>query len=211
MRHLHTALVIMGMTMAAPAWAGDLTVTLRTPSKQPVVDAVVMVSPMTGSFGVATQVAGPYRMAQKNMAFAPFVLIVPVGAEVYFPNLDPVRHHVYSFSAAKPFELKLYGKDQTRTVRFDKSGVIAVGCNIHDDMSGFIRVVDTPFAGKTGANGEVTITGVPAGSVRVTIWHPYSKAAKGEVVRTASIPASGAVRLTGDLDLRAAPMKHGAY
>lgn len=197
----------MGLLAAAPAWAGDLAVSLKTPAGQPIVDAVIMVTPQSGK-GVP-RVAPGYRMAQKDLTFQPFVLVVPVGAEVAFPNLDQVRHHVYSFSAAKPFELKLYGRDETRRVRFDKPGVVAVGCNIHDDMSAYIRVVDTAFTAKTGANGEATITGLPAGAATVTVWHPYLKSARNEAVRSATIPASGSARQALVLDLRKPAAGHG--
>ena len=85
-----------------------------------------------------------YYLRQRQHQFHPFVLVVPVGANVSFPNFDPTRHHVYSFSPAKRFELKLFARDQSRSVRFDKPGVVALGCNIHDQMSAFIDVVDTP-------------------------------------------------------------------
>src|SRR5450631_1210691 len=130
-------LATLVLLLAAPlrAVAGDVVIDVRTPQGKPVANAVVTVAaPHTGPI----RFAWPYRMAQHNMQFDPFVLIVPAGAEVAFPNLDSVRHHVYSFSPAHPFELKLYGRDETRLVRFDKPGVIAVGCNIHDSMVGFI-------------------------------------------------------------------------
>jgi plastocyanin len=201
----------LGLVVAAPAWASDLTVSLHTPAGKPVAEAVVMVAPDAGTPKGPIRFPWAYRMAQKDMAFAPFVLVFPVGAEVAFPNLDPILHHVYSFSAAKPFELKLYGRDETRVVRFDKAGLVSVGCNIHDDMTGFIRVVDTPYAAKTNAQGEATVSGLPAGPARMTLWHPYLKAPHGETVRSVSIPLTGALRLAEVADLRAAPMKHGGY
>ena len=84
--------------------------------------------------------SGRFVVSQQNLQFHPFLTIVPVGADVSFPNLDPTKHHVYSFSPAKKFELKLFAKDQSRTVHFDKPGVVALGCNIHDQMSAFIVV-----------------------------------------------------------------------
>lgn len=203
--------LMLGLVVAAPAWASDLTVSLRTPAGKPVAEAVVMVIPDAGSPKGPIRFPWPYRMAQKDLTFVPFVLVVPVGAEVAFPNLDPILHHVYSFSPTRPFELKLYGRDETRVVRFDKPGLVSVGCNIHDDMTGFIRVVDTPYAAKTNAQGEATVGGLPAGPARVTLWHPYLKAPHGEMVRSASIPATGDLRLAQVMDLRAAPMKHGGY
>jgi plastocyanin len=204
------ALVLAALSLAAPAFAADLSVSLKAPNGRPVANAVVTVKPQAGT-RAPIRFGWPYRMAQKNMQFDPFVLIVPVGAEVTFPNLDPFRHHVYSFSPAKVFELKLYSRDQTRAVRFDKPGVVALGCNIHDDMSAFIRVVDTPFAGKTGASGDLVLRDLPAGPAVVTVWHPYAKSRGGEVTRPIVVPANGGTGLALTLDLRAPPVMRGMY
>ena len=157
MRILFAVLVLL----AAPAVAAaaDLEVMLKDAKGQPVADAVVTFAPAQGPKR-AVHFPWPMVMAQQNIAFVPHVLIVPVGANVAFPNLDTVRHDVYSFSAAKRFELKLYGREETRSVLFDKAGVVAIGCNIHDRMSGFIIVVDTPYAGKSDASGRVVIPGM---------------------------------------------------
>ncbi|OJU08529.1 MAG: hypothetical protein BGN86_11475 [Caulobacterales bacterium 68-7] len=193
------------LALAVQAHAADLTVAVKTPRGQPVTDAVVMVDGQgTARFD------WPLVIEQKDMQFRPFMLVVPVGAAVAFPNHDTVRHHVYSFSGAKKFELKLYGKDETRSVTFDKSGIVAVGCNIHDSMVAFIRVVTTPFADKTGANGEARLRGVPAGQITLRVWHPYGKAAGGEVVRTVTLPATGG-RQEVQLDLRTPVSHNHAY
>ena len=110
-------------------------------------------------------------MAQHNIAFDPTVLIVPVGSDVVFPNRDTVRHHVYSFSAAKNFELKLYTGTPANPVLFDKPGVVVLGCNIHDNMAAWVLVVETPYFGKTNAAGEISLANVPAGSYRLRTWH----------------------------------------
>jgi len=202
--------LVMGLLLAAPARAGDLVVT-ATAGGRGVADVVAMAKPQAGIPHGPIRFAWPYRMAQHNLQFDPFVLVAPVGAEVSFPNLDTVRHHVYSFSPAKTFELKLYGRDESRAVRFDKAGVVALGCNIHDAMVAFIRVVDTPFAGKTAASGEVVLRDLPPGSATVTIWHPYLKAPGGEISRTVMIPATGRAQLSIAVDLRRPPMAHGHY
>jgi hypothetical protein len=148
-------------------------------------------------------------MEQRDLQFRPFVLIVPVGSDVSFPNHDTVRHHVYSFSPAKTFELRLYGHDETRRVRFDKAGVVALGCNIHDDMTAFIRVVDTPWVGRTDARGEVLITDVPAGSATLVVWHPYVRGGR-DSERQVTV-ASGMPALRVALDVRNAPLPHAGY
>jgi plastocyanin len=198
----------LAVLFAGPVSAAELQVTLRTPGGQPVGDAVVTVYPATGTPGGPMRFDWPYRMAQKNIQFSPFVLVVPVGATVAFPNLDPVRHHVYSFSPAHRFELKLYGKDETETVRFDKAGAVALGCNIHDQMVAFIKVVDTPFAAKSDAGGEARAFNLPAGRATVRIWHPYLKAPGNEIVRTVTLTAQGVTRDTASLDVRPPPMRH---
>jgi len=202
--------LMAAMACASAACAGDLTVSLKTAKGQPVRDAVVTVYPAAGTSG-PIHFDWPYRMAQHNLQFDPFVLIVAQGAVVSFPNLDPVRHQVYSFSPTHPFELKLYGRDETRTVRFDKVGVVALGCNIHDSMVAFIKVVDTPYAARSGASGEASIPGAPAGAATLRIWHPYLKAPGNEIIRQVSVPREGVDRETVLLDLRTPPMAHMAY
>ena len=176
--------------LTGAAQAATVSVDVRGADGKPVAGAVVMIdTPRKPPGPIKFDYA--YQMSQQNIAFVPHVLIVPVGSVVTFPNRDKVRHHVYSFSKAKKFDLKLYGKDETRSVAFDTVGVVALGCNIHDAMSGFILVVDTPFAVQTDANGHATIPGVPAGSVTVRIWHPTIRATDNMLSQPATVTAAG--------------------
>jgi plastocyanin len=203
--------LLAGVFFAVSAHAADLTVLVKTGKGQPVRDAVITLQPAAGGLSGPIRFDWPYRVAQKNQQFDPFVLIIPPGTSVAFPNMDDVRHQVYSFSPAHPFELKLYGKDQTRTVRFDKTGVIAVGCNIHDNMVAFIKVVDTPYAGKTGANGQAVLRGAPGGTATLRIWHPYLKGANNEFARTITLPREGGAREDVAVELRMPHMSHSSY
>jgi plastocyanin len=124
---------------------------------------------------------GRFVVSQQNLQFHPFLTIVPVGADVSFPNLDPTKHHVYSFSPAKRFELKLFAKDQSRTIHFDKAGVVALGCNIHDQMSAFIVVTDSAWTARTNGQGMAQFGDAPNAPGRLTIWHPYIRAPGGMV------------------------------
>jgi plastocyanin len=207
MRATVTALLL---TLAASrVMAADLTLSVRSRSGEPIPNAVVTVH-VPGGPGVAgARLGWPSEMVQRNMKFDPFVLIVPVGATVSFPNQDKVRHHVYSFSPVKRFELKLYGQGESRSVTFDKAGAAAVGCNIHDGMVGFIKVVDTPFAAKTGGSGDVVLRNLPAGAATVRVWHPYMKGA--EIVRPVSLPGSGAVRQSVTAEVRTPAHVHQSY
>jgi plastocyanin len=194
--------------LALPASAADLKVSVRGANGKPVADAVVMVR-VARPPAEPIHFSWPLVVEQKGMQFHPFVLVVPVGAEVAFPNHDDVRHHVYSFSPPKVFELKLYGRDETRRVRFDKPGVVALGCNIHDDMAAYIRVVDTPYAAKTDSAGEALIHNLPAGPATLSVWHPYLRGGK-DLVREIDTPPGGAT-MSITVDLKPAPMLHGGY
>jgi hypothetical protein len=133
-------------------------------------------------------------MAQKNLKFAPFVLAVPEGATVSFPNQDKVNHHVYSFSPAQPFQLPLYGSGQTRSVKFDRPGTIALGCNIHDSMSAYIRVVDTPYFATTGDDGKVVLKDVPAGAGTLAVWQPLMDTSTHQVSQAFAMPDADATQ-----------------
>ncbi|WP_242098373.1 methylamine utilization protein [Sphingomonas sp. CROZ-RG-20F-R02-07] len=167
--------------------AATVTIDLRGPDGSPLADAVVMVE-VPGAHVVQR---GPYVMEQKSIAFQPHVLVVPIGATVSFPNRDAFRHHVYSFSKAKKFDLKLYGRDETRSVVFDQAGTVALGCNIHDSMSGFIIVSSTPYAARTDKAGRVTIAEVPAGGARLRVWSPAIHAPDNMMVQAITIAQSG--------------------
>lgn len=184
------ALLSTAIASLVPAAAGatTVTITVRQPDGSPLTDGVVMIE----GAGVPRPVPrGPYTMEQKAIAFQPHVLVVPVGAQVAFPNRDTVRHHVYSFSKAKRFDLKLYGREDQRSVAFDTAGVVALGCNIHDTMSGFVIVSATPLYAKTDAQGRVSIADVPAGAVTFRVWSPSIRAAGNSLTQAATVPAAG--------------------
>jgi plastocyanin len=164
--------------LAAPLVAAPLSVRVVDSSGRPVQNAVVTLYP-AGPAARAPRPGGRYVISQQNLQFHPFLTIVPVGADVSFPNLDPTKHHVYSFSAAKRFELKLFAKDQSRTVHFDKPGVVALGCNIHDQMSAFIVVTNSAWTARTNANGVAAFQDAPGAAARLTVWHPYLRAPGG--------------------------------
>ena len=161
------------------AGTNTLSVTVKDQNGMPVRDAVVTVYPANAPSG-AIRFPWDNVMVQEDIAFKPGTLIVPQGATVRFPNHDRVRHNIYSFSKAAKFEMKLYGRDESRSYRFDKTGPVALGCNIHDQMKGYIRVVDTPYAAKTDINGRLVIRNLPLGPATAKIWHPNNRVRGGD-------------------------------
>jgi plastocyanin len=190
-------LVLALASAASPLVAGPLSVRVVDSAGKPVRDAVVTLYP-AGAAARPAHGAGRYAVSQKDLQFHSFLTVVPVGADVSFPNLDPTKHHVYSFSPAKRFELKLFAKDQSRTIHFDKPGVVALGCNIHDGMSAFIVVTDSAWTARTNAQGMAVFGDAPNAAGRVTVWHPYGRVPGGvvqQVVSPGQRLASFSVRL----------------
>ena len=192
----HMGAVLLGCAgalLAASAQAADVQVQVQDASGRSVADAVVFLESEQARRQVRP-VAG-LEMAQNHKQFVPQVLIVPVGSEVRFPNRDTVRHHVYSFSPAKKFELKLYTGTPAQPVRFEQSGVVVLGCNIHDQMVGWVLVLDTPYYAQTSASGQVALSTVPAGRYRLRTWHARLPAGAPVPEQALEVSASGATAL----------------
>jgi len=174
--------------------AGDLTLAVRDAGGKSVSDAVLYAVPDLAATSVPAPTAPPARalIDQVDKEFVPRVSIVRAGTEVFFPNSDNIRHSIYSFSPAKTFTTKLYSGREAAPVQFDKAGIVVLGCNIHDKMVAWVYVVDTPWFAKSGADGSVTLKGLPPGDYRVT----------------AAAPASNLGAVTTDVHVDAAPAQH---
>jgi plastocyanin len=183
---------------AAAVHAAAVDVRVADAAGKPLAGAVVFlesreareqVRPMSGA-----------EIAQADRQFVPAVSVVTVGTAVNFPNRDTVRHHVYSFSPAKRFEIKLYVGTPAQPVVFDTPGIAVLGCNIHDQMAAWVVIVDTPWHGRSGADGRVLLPTVPPGSYRLRTWHaalPVGAVPADQALRVDAAGASAAVQLKG--------------
>jgi plastocyanin len=186
--------------LAAPA--ARLDVLVRNASGAPLQDAVAWAVPKSGPAPFRKREAA---VEQKDRTFVPFVTVVQAGTAVSFPNRDEIRHHVFSFSTPKVFEIKLYAGTPAAPVVFDKPGEVVLGCNIHDQMLAYIYVVETPWFAKTGADGRARIDGLPAGEYDVRAWHPTQvKELSPQDLRLAG---DGAAEASFSLETRALPIR----
>ncbi|WP_407315497.1 methylamine utilization protein [Pseudomonas sp. nanlin1] len=160
----------LALTLSAGALAGPVQFQVTDQLGQPLANAVVT---LQGPAQGADQ-PGTASMDQVRQQFAPQVLAVRTGTRVTFPNRDNIRHQVYSFSAPKRFELRLYEGTPTEPELFDKPGVVVLGCNIHDWMLGYIYVTNDPWFAVSDANGRVDFSRLPNGQFTTTFWHPRS-------------------------------------
>ena len=188
---MKTAAILLAGLLSPPAWSATLTLTLTDATGAPLEDAVAWLAPR-GNVPLPPPRAG--EVAQVDKAFVPFVTVVQSGARVSFPNRDETRHHVYSFSPAKVFEIKLYaGAASAPSIVFDKPGDVVLGCNIHDAMVGHVYVVDSAWFGKSGREGRVRLENIPQGEYDLKVWH---------FAQLAPVPSQG-MRITGEESLDA--------
>jgi len=110
-------------------------------------------------------------MDQVNRQFLPHILVVQKDTQIRFPNSDSIKHHVYSFSPAKVFELQLYKDEHPQPLPFDKTGTVEMGCNVHDWMLGYVYVVDTPYFTQLDKSNNVSLE-APQGEYTLHIRHP---------------------------------------
>jgi hypothetical protein len=181
--------IVAVMVLAGVGEAAEITAVVKDQNGEPVADAVVVAVPRSGP---PPRVARPVRdtVDQIDKEFVPYVKAVGAGASVFFPNKDNIRHHVYSFSPAKTFELPLYSGTPANPVVFDRPGIVPIGCNIHDWMLAYIYVADSPYFATTARPGRVTLDSLPPGTYAVRVWHPRMEGTEEATVRSITLATS---------------------
>ncbi len=201
-----TCFTLVSLAVSLSCAAADISVMVVDRAGHGVAEVVVTAMPAAARAGPAPMLK-PAVMDQRNLAFTPRVLVVGVGTSVEFPNNDSVSHQVYSFSAAKRFQLPLYKGESHTPITFDRSGLVVLGCNIHDAMVGYIYVTDAPYFGMTQAGGGLTLKDLPSGDYRIEIWSPFIADVPATLIRTIHIDGNepAATRVQLSLALRSQP------
>ncbi len=189
-------------------WLGVVTAVTAEPVKVQVLDQQgVALEDAVVEFQLANPpvISKPTEVAQKELTFVPFVTAVQKGALIEFPNQDKTRHHVYSFSPAKVFELKLYAGKPEAPVLFDKTGIVALGCNIHDYMQAYIYVGDSPYLAVSAADGAASVSALPPGAYQLKVWHPWQQAEQAP--QAVQLPVNGVISVTLPVNRQQKPQK----
>jgi len=199
---VRTAFVALLVAAAcASAQTTQIAASVTDSHGKPLADAVVIAVPADLALR-ATSRSPEAVVDQVSKEFVPRVLAIAVGTPVAFPNHDNVRHHVYSFSSAKRFELPLYSGVPAQPVVFDKPGVVVLGCNIHDWMIGYIYVSESPYFAKTGADGNAVIADLPPRAYVVRVWHPDQDGPEDATRQNADTSQSRRADVTWQLRLK---------
>ncbi len=180
--------------LASNISAGTLEARVSENDKGQLINAVVYAIPSAGLTETEKNI-GSGVINQIDKEFVPGISVYQTGVTVEFPNHDNIRHHVYSFSTAKTFEIPLYKGVPTEPVKFDQPGVITLGCNIHDWMSAHVFITDTPYFGLSDSEGNVVLNDLPSGTYDVYVWHPKQSVATENTAQQIVLQDSDALTL----------------
>jgi plastocyanin len=171
LRHILRILAVIGTVAGGNAFAATVALDVTDAQGKPAANAVVSLTPDAPS-AAPSHVPDRSVIDQRHETFIPLVVTVRRGGSVVFTNNDTTMHQVYSFSQIKQFQFEIDQGQVSKPVVFDKAGVAAIGCNIHDNMVAFVYVADAPWAVVTDANGHAEIHDVPEGLYHAGVWHP---------------------------------------
>ena len=207
-------IILVGCFACTGLKAASLNVMVKDAKGAPLADAVVYAK----SSSATTHSPKPAVIDQRDKQFIPYVTAIQVGTSVMFPNKDNIRHHVYSLSPAKRFELPLYAGVPAAPVVFDKEGFVTLGCNIHDWMIAYVAVLATPYFEVTKTDGRAVLKDLPPGEYSVFAWHPLLKTTPEKLAQHDAVGNAGAGSLLFALDLkpdfrarRAPSLTNGGY
>src|SRR5690348_5605425 len=154
-------------------------------------DVVVWLTPLDRAINEVSLPPTKARLVQRNKRFEPHVVAITVGSAIDFPNLDPFFHNVFSIYRGKPFDLGLYERGTSRSVRFMRPGVSYIFCNIHPEMSAAVIALRTPYFAMTGDDGRFTIPHVPAGRYKMELWYEFAAPEETDKLQRAIEVAAG--------------------
>lgn len=196
---MRAVVVLSGCIACSALNAASLSVTVKDGKGGLVSDAVVYAK---SSSSTLVRAKRQTVIDQQNKQFIPYVTAVQVGTAILFPNKDNIRHHVYSLSPAKKFELPLYSGIPAEPVVFDKEGFVTLGCNIHDWMIAYVAVLPTPYFQVTRDNGRAVLNALPPGQYTIEVWHPLLKGLPDNFAQHVDLVRTDAKQVLVTLDLK---------
>ncbi|MGI2001696.1 hypothetical protein [Shewanella frigidimarina] len=163
---------------------------------QPAQNMVVYLLPSNPASSVTTAAPHKAEVHQKDKQFSPYITVVQKDTDVAFVNEDDITHHIFSALGPKRFSFKLRHQQQQQILKFEQTGHVSMGCNVHDWMSGHLLIVDTPFFAVTNLQGKVTFEHLPADDFKLVVWHPQLKMPDNQQVKPVHFPSDDTITIT---------------
>lgn len=175
--------------------ANNITVTVLDPTLAEIEGVVVYLTPLDKS-SINSLTTQTLIISQNNKKFTPYIAVLQKGQKIKFKNQDDVTHHIYSVSGKNRFDFKVKAGEHNNNIDISALGEVAMGCNIHDWMSGYVLVVDTPYFNKTTSTGISNFENIPAGNYKLTIWHPQLDINNNEFITDVLIQKTQNIKIT---------------
>ncbi len=197
------SLALLATSMATGLFAQSLQVTVADSEGNPLGESVIEVL-LPAEMQTQYQTLEAKQVDQQDKEFVPGVTIVTRGSRVSFPNSDDILHHVYSFSSAKTFNIPLYGRGENDDYfeTFTSTGVVEIGCNIHDWMLAYIYVAESRLAVLTNEAGTALLDSLPTGEFQVRVWHPRVSGDMEELLHSVRLDPDATTTLQVELELQ---------
>jgi len=192
--------------LSSQVLANHITVTVLEPKLAEIEGVVVYLTPLDKS-SVNAITAQTLIISQNNKKFTPYIAVLQKGQKIKFKNQDDVTHHIYSVSGKNRFDFKVKAGEHNNNIDISTLGEVAMGCNIHDWMSGYVLVVDTPYFNKTTSSGISNFEDIPSGNYKLTIWHPQLDTKNNEFITDVKIQKAQNFQITLPKALLAIPVQ----
>jgi len=161
---------------------------------QALANMVVYLEPLDGQ--ILTRSSKEVVVAQLGKSFTPYLSVSQVNSKVSFVNQDDITHHIYSAGSDNKFSFKIRAGQTNASILFNHESEVAMGCNIHDWMSGYLLVVNTPYFGKTDQQGQISFTVEKQEKYNIVVWHPQMQSEMNRMSKEVSISENSAFTFT---------------
>lgn len=187
-----------------PTLAIDIKVLVTNQQQEAVKDVVVYLEPLAKDITLP-KTSKTVNVKQLNKAFAPYVSVMQLGNKVLFDNQDDITHHIYSPVGENKFEFKLRAGNSETKEDFNTTGEVVMGCNIHDWMSGYLLILDTPYFNKSNNKGIASLEVETTGEYNLVVWHPQLEQPDHKITQQVTITKNSTFNLSLGNSLKAIP------
>lgn len=187
-----------------PSLAININVQVTNQQQEAAKDVVVYLEPLAKDITLP-KTDKTVNVTQLDRAFAPYISVMQIGNKVLFDNQDDITHHIYSPIGANKFEFKLRAGNSEIKEDFNTTGEVVMGCNIHDWMSGYLLVLDTPYFEKSNNKGVAKLQVETTGDYHLVVWHPQLDQPDHKITQKVSITKNSAFNISLGDSLKALP------
>lgn len=171
LNRLFSSLLMTALLVPFTSNAISVDVKLENEKGLPVGNIVVYLLPVDSAPPLPT-VNSSIIIKQQNKAFQPQISVMRKGSDIQFINNDDITHQIYSPIGDNKFSFKIRSGEHYNQKQLSALGEVTMGCNIHDWMSGYLLVVDTPYFNITNETGLVNFDVTHQGKYELILWHP---------------------------------------